>query len=89
MVASSGGTGHGAIDAALAFFQGLEGEAMGFQVHAVSGQRQALRQATPGISQHMTECLHVAGKASGRLQKRCTLLPRQVFAAAVGMKEFS
>jgi len=36
--------GHGAVDAALAFFQGLEREAVGFQVYAVSARASARRQ---------------------------------------------
>jgi hypothetical protein len=37
----------------------------------------------------MTERLHVAGEASGRLQKCRAFIQSEVFTAAIGMKEFS
>jgi hypothetical protein len=72
-----------------AFFEGLEREGMGFQVHAINGRRQGFRQAAAGISQHTTERLHVEGEAPRGIQERRVLLQNQVFPAAVRMKEFS
>ena len=83
------GDGDGAVDAAAALLEALEGDGAVGEVHAVAGEGEGLADAASGEVQEVAEGADLAGRGVGRFEERPALVRRQVLAVAPLVKEFS